>query len=155
MSDALEPIIEALQDDFTSTLTKYRKMSLHSYLTEERKWSHQKIAYIELMLITHNQFHVSGVIDIIFVFYFAHRNTATWKTLEGGMSRLPEACARTIELKGGVILCNALVQSIEQESIVKIGFVQPGTSGPLSYETFDAIIVTIPPPRIYMLLERP
>ena len=77
-------------------------------------------------------FYLDGIFDF----------QMTWKTIQGGMSKLPEFCAADIKKKDGAVLMNAKVKSLMQEANgVRIGYSRPN-SDQLEYESFDAVIRT-------------
>ncbi len=100
----------------------------------------------------------SGLIDTFFKSGLLNFVTkVTWKTIEGGMSKLPEMCAESIKQKNGTILLKAKVKSITQDeklNLVRVGYTQQ-TSRDLTYEMFDKVILAIPPPDIRVIPERP
>ena len=158
MNEALSPVIEALEKDFEAALKKYSDMSVYNYLSMEMGWNSHKINSVEIMGGDSHSFQY-GVIDLIFNVGVYYRELS-WKSISGGMSKLPELCAEVIEMKGGEILLNASVESIvhpEDKSLVRVGYIDPKhpTSQSLLYETFDAVIMTLPPPNIHMIPERP
>ena len=81
---------------------------------------------------------------------------SSWKTIVGGMS---EMCARVLAMENVDIKLNSKIEVIAQhndEASVEIGFKDnQGSSSNLVYETFDAIILAIPPPHIRMIPQRP
>ena len=105
LNDALSPVIEALENDFEAALKKYSDMSVYSYLSMEMGWCSQKINSVEVMGGDSHSFQY-GVIDLIFNLG-VHYRELPWKSISGGMSKLPELCAEVIEMKGGEILLNA------------------------------------------------
>ena len=156
---ALLPVIKALENDFEAALKKYGHMSLHSYLSSEVGWNIHKINYIEEMSGPTNAYQ-AGLVDILFYNMLVFDKISSWKTIAGGMSKLPELCAKVIEMKGGEIVLNASVESIvhsEDKNLVRVGYVDPNQPRPkdLLYETFDSVIMTLPPPYIRLMPERP
>ena len=155
---ALLPVVKALENDFEAALKKYGHMSLHSYLSTEAGWNIHKINYIEEMSGPTNVYQ-AGLVDILF-YMLVFDEVSSWKTIAGGMSKLPELCAKVIEMKGGEIVLNASVESIvyaEDKNLVRVGCVDPyqPRSKDLLYETFDSVIMTLPPPYIRLMPERP
>ena len=153
--DALTPVVEALEADFDAALKKYCRISLFDYLSKDLGWSRQKIQYVEAIAgVDSNEFRFDLIFEL--VMRRSGLDTATWKTIEGGMSKLPEHCARVLAGSGNVsILLNSKVEAIK---LSENGFTQVGYRGAdesLICESFDAIILAIPPPHIRTILERP
>ena len=150
-SRAMKSVAEALETDFESTLKRFKNMSVQSYLQNEMGWSSQKINYVEVMLMQSNLFD-RGLLEQFFCIPFF---PVTWKTIAGGMSKLPEMCAQSIKKRDGEILLNTKVESIIQsDQRVGIGYSQ-SESNDYIYEEFDAIIMAIPLPCIRLIRERP
>ena len=57
-----------------------------------------------------NKTHTGLMQFMPFLFLFSSVNTS--KTIDGGMSKLPEQCAKLVEHEGGVILLKHKVQSL-------------------------------------------
>lgn len=75
----------------------------------------------------------------------------TWKTIDNGMCRLPEAAAKLFGEEK--ITLQASVQSIEHERRrVRVGYVKSGT---MHYEVFDAVLLAIPASAVHMIPEKP
>ena len=152
--DALIPIANAMEENFEAALKRYGNISLHDYLSKELSWSSEKMKYVEVMCCQTNDFR-RGLLEIFFfdgIFNFQ----LTWKTIQGGMSKLPELCAEDIRQKHGKIIYNATVESLAhlEDGTIRIGYPKPD-SKELEYETFDAVILAIPPPFIRMIPKRP
>ncbi len=154
--DALAKVAHALEADFESALLKYSHMTVHDYLSKELGWSHQQINCVEVMHRQTNDFKI-GLIDMFFkggLLSFATK--LTWKTVEGGMSKLPSLCAEAIK-KNGTVLLGAKVKSItydEKLNLVRVGYTQPASKDH-TFEVFDKVILAIPPPCIRAIPERP
>ena len=154
LQDALAPVLEDLKKDFDSALEKYSQVSFYDYLSKHLGWNRQMINYIEIMSGATNEFR-RGLIDELFCLRMFD-NVSSWKTIEGGMSKLPDLCARVLAKKNVPILLNSKVESITQQddrSSVRVGYTSSGSK--LIYESFDAIILAIPPPCIRMIPEKP
>ena len=155
LHDALTPVVEALEADFDAALKKYCSISLFDYLSKELSWSRQKIQYVEAIAGATSHDFRCGLIFCLML-RRSGLDTATWKTIEGGMSKLPDSCARVLAGSGNVtILLNSKVEAIKQskDGSTQVGY--RGAEGSLIYESFDAIILAIPSPHIRMILERP
>ena len=151
-SDAMKTVGDALAENFEEALKKYGSISVRDYFSNELGWSDEKINYVEVMCCQTNDFQV-GLLDM---FYFdgIFNFQMTWKTIQGGMSKLPRLCAADIKKKDGAVLTNAKVKSLMQEANgVRIGYSQPNCER-LEYESFDAVIMTTSPWSIHMMPER-
>lgn len=162
LADALQPVINAMSINFKSTMEKYSNTSLHTYLLKEAGWTEERINYFEVMDL-HTNSSQSSLLDILFSFYICFQipgQSMSWKTIEGGMSRLPELCAEAITQSGGKILLNSKVESMlhpDENGSVQLGYMDltMRASNVLTYESFDAVIMATPPSCIRMMLERP
>lgn len=160
---ALDKVLLDLNDNFEDAMIKYKHMSLHQYLVEEAGWTEERINYYEVMCWMTNISH-SGLIDLLLNFLIRFHGNSTWKTIEGGMSALPELCAKVVCHQGGTVLLNAKVESMAhingESSTVRLGFkdsskISSNISSELTYENFDAVIMATPTSCIRMMKERP
>ena len=157
LHDALLPVIEELKNDFNKALKKYCKYSVFDYLSKNLSWSFAKIKYIEIMSGSTNEFR-RGLVDEIFCLWMLN-DVPSWKTIVGGMSKLPEMCANALRMKNIEIKLNSKIEAIIQsndQGPVQVGY-RDGEKNvkDLIYESFDAIILAIPPPHIRMIPQRP
>ena len=156
--ESLEPVLSDLSNDFEEALHKYKHVSLHQYLMETAGWTEERINYYEMMCWTTNISHAS-LIDLLLNFLLRFQSKTAWKAIEGGMSKLPEACAQVVTDNGGAILLNSKVESIAYDSetdTTTLGYwTTSETSSELVYETFDAVIMAAPVPCIRTLKKRP
>ena len=158
LKNAIAPVVEELNSDFEAALKKYNYISFHDYLSKLLGWSNQKITYAEVMSgAGTNQFQ-RGLIDEIFC-QRMYDDISSWKAIKGGMSRLPESCAKALIKKNASVLLNSKVEAIIQhagESSEQVGYSSNlKESKELVYESFDAIILAIPPSRVRMISKRP
>ena len=158
LCSTLKPVIRALKADFEEAMVTYNKMSLHQYLINEAGWSEERINYFEVMCGMTNISH-AGLIDLLFIIVIQFYDVSTWKTIEGGMSALPELCAKIIRNKGGEIVLKSTVESISysnDSTAVILGFRDLSKqSSELTHESYDAVIMATPSPCIRMMKERP
>jgi monoamine oxidase len=155
LNEALTPVVEELKADFENSIKKYSKYSVYEYLSKELGWNVDKIRYVEAMSGSTNEFR-RGLMDEVF-FIRMFDNVSSWKTIVGGMSRLPDLCAKVLAMESIDIKLNSKIEAIVQQSdgeSVRIGY-KDNHSKDLIYESFDAIILAIPSPHIRMMLERP
>ena len=153
---ALAPVVDCLTADFEAALIKYQNLSAYDYLHKELGWDHQKINYVETMTALTHEFHI-GIINFIFLQGIIFlENVSSWKTIQGGLSRLPEMCASAVTKKSGKILVGSKVESIsELGEEVQIGYTSQSAHEELTYDVFDAVIMTIPPPCVHTIPQRP
>ena len=158
LCSTLKPVLRDLNADFEEAMVKYNKMSLHQYLINEAGWSEERINYFEVMYGMTNISH-AGLIDMLFTIVIQFCDVSTWKTIEGGMSALPELCAKIIQNKGGEIILKSKVESISysnDSTAVILGFKDCSKkSSQLTHESYDAVIMATPSPCIRMMKERP
>jgi len=155
---ALKSVLSDLSNNFEEALHTYKHMSLHQYLTETAGWTKERINYYEMMCWTTNISH-AGLIDLLLNFLLRFQIHTSWKAIEGGMSKLPEACAQVVVDNGGTILLNSKVESITydcESDAVTLGYrTASETSSELVYETFDAVVMAAPISCIRTLKKRP
>ncbi len=150
--DALKRVSDDLDHSFDKAFEKYKTMSFRSYVSKELGWNFHKINYVEVMCTQSNMFD-HGLLEMVFWISDYKR---TWKTIKGGMSKLPDLCFELVKQKKGKICFNARVESLSQmDSTVVIGYSNPKYSVDLSYEEFDAMILAIPLPFVRMITKRP
>jgi monoamine oxidase len=155
LNEALTPVVEELKVDFENSMKRYSKYSVHEYLSKELRWNFEKIKYVEVMSGSTNEFR-RGLVDEIFCLRMFD-GVPSWKTIVGGMSKLPHLCAKALAMKSIDIKLNSKIEAIVQQSdgeSVQIGY-KDNHSKDIMYELFDAIILAIPPPHIRMIPERP
>ena len=150
--DALTPVVAAFEADFNTALNRYGHITLFDYLSREEGWSQQKIRYVEAMVGHTNEFRRELVFEVLSLRRFG--DIASWQTIDGGMSLLPEYCARALRINDVNILLNSKVEAIKQDKWCHIGY-RSSDAKDLIYESFDAIILAIPPPHIRKIPERP
>ena len=153
LARALKGIDEAFGKNFEAALMKYGNMSSFDYFCRELGWSFEKISYVETMCATSNMFYYD-----LLVLFFNDRLFGlqpTWKSIKGGIAKLPRKCAEKMLRSKGAIQLDAKVKSISQsDKAVTIGYSQL-ESADLSYEEFDAVIMAISYPYIRLIPDRP
>ena len=151
LQDAINPVIEELRQDFETALKKYDCMTLHYYLSQVLGWSEAKINYVEVMSSQTNEFRNGLVDQAILNSDFTGQVVPSWKTIDNGMCRLPEALATDIGKEN--ILLEAPVDSVAYiGDQVEIGYTHLGVCGK---EVFDAVILAIPPSAARMIPNKP
>ena len=152
LQEAINPVIKELREDFESALKKYDPMTLHYYLSQVLGWSEAKINYVEVMSSQTNEFRNGLVDQAILNSDFTGQVVPSWKTIDNGMCRLPEAIAKVIGEDN--IVLEARVNSVENlpNDQVEIGYNRSGDS---KKEQFDAVILAIPPSAARMIPKKP
>ena len=153
LQEAINPVIEELRDDFAFALKKYDSMTLHYYLSKELLWTEEKINFVESMSSQTNELRNGLVDQAILNSDFSGQVVTKWRTIRDGMCRLPEAMEKVIG-KDDVVL-QAPVESLKdlESGGVEVGYAQPNQN--LVKETFDAVIVALPPSAARMIPTKP
>ena len=152
LQDAIDPVVKELQANFPEALKKYDPMSLHYYLSQVLHWPDAKINYVEVMSSQTNEFR-NGLVDQAILNSDFTGQVVNWKTIDNGMSRLPEACAENIGMNN--IELQAPVQSLKHidHGRVEVGYGKLGEK--LTCEDFDAVILALPPSSTRMITNKP
>ena len=153
LHDAIYPVAKELLHDFPTALKKYDCMTLYYYLLNNRGWSHEKINFVEVMLSQTNDFYL-GLIDQVFHNSdFTGQIITELKTIDQGMSRLPEAMAKVIGEEN--IIYNAPIQSLKyiDRDRVEVGYSESHQK--VGLENFDAVILALPPNSVRMIPNKP
>lgn len=152
LQDAIDPVIKALKTDLVAALKKYDPMTLHYYLSQELGWTEAKINYVEVMSSQTNEFRNGLVDQAILNSDFSGQVVTNWKTINHGMSRLPEAMAKVIGKEN--IVLQAPVQAIVnlEDGRIRVGYDKADSS---HTEVFDAVILALPPSAVRMIPEKP
>jgi hypothetical protein len=140
LNEALTPVVEELKVDFKNSMKRYSKYSVYEYLSKELGWNFEKIRYVEVMSGSTNEFR-RGLVDEIFCLRMFD-GVPSWKTIVGGMSKLPHLCAKALAIKSIDIKLNSKIEAIVQQSdreSVQIGYKDNHSKD----ESFDAIILAI------------
>ena len=151
---ALEPVIKKMHKNFDKAVKKYDKMTLHYYLSHELGWPEEKINYVEVMTSQTNEFQTGLIEQAMQQSYFIDLDDqpTEWKTIDGGLSRLPEAAAKFMGEEN--IVRHAPISAIAYlaDGRVTVGYTKSGTA---HEETFDAVILALPPSSVRMIPKRP
>lgn len=146
LDEVLQPFFDLLEENFElgfAKIVKYDNYSLYTYLTEIAGWSMEKVNYVEVMNSATNQFQSSFTEMVIESMDFSG---AKWSTIANGMDRLPLACASLIGADS--ISMNTPVTQIEnlQDGRVAVHYGELG-----EFDTFDSVILAIPPAALRMI----
>lgn len=156
LQDAIDPVRKELFQNFDEALKKYDCKTLYYYLYKDLLWSDAKINYVEVMTSQTNEFQ-EGLVDQAILDADFIGGPPSWKTINHGMSRLPEAAAMVVG-----------EDNIHKNSrVVKIAYQDDGRIS-LEYESFDsekkichreeifdAVILAVPPSSIRMFHSKP
>ena len=151
---ALEPVLKKLHKDFDKALKRYDSMTLNYYLSQELGWTDDRINYVEVMTSQTNEFQSGLIEQAILNSYFigTEDETTEWKTIDGGMSRLPEAAARLFGEENIVLHANITSVHYITKELVTLGYSKAGYD---HEEMFDAVILALPPSSVHMIPNRP
>jgi monoamine oxidase len=147
---AIQAFIDLLEKDFDQgwkLLLRLDKVPFRSYL-EALGWPQSVIDFTETMCSQTNQFALSFSELIMQNLDF---DTKQWFTLDEGMDRLPQALAGVVGIEN--ITFGARVQKIE-ETGDGVTICADTPKGRIE-QTFDKVILAIPPSALKMIPERP
>lgn len=162
MDEVMKPLLKQFQDmGYEKFFEKYDHMSFRYYLGNcaNPTWYPEKINYVETMTSGTNAFTYGLVESLI---EYEDFNSAPnkemcggWKTIDNGMSRLPEACAAFIGREN--ITMGAIVYKIHEEGDQVV--VTYSTNGNVpskspKLEKFDKVLIAIPNP-VLRMIDRP
>ena len=125
-------------------------MTVYYYLSKILGWPEAKINFVEVMLSQTNEFRYGLIEEAILDADFLCEAVTEWKTIESGMSRLPEAMAKVIGERN-----IALQTPVESLAYLEDGRVEVGYGQKPTCETFDAVILALPPSAIHMIPNKP
>lgn len=153
LQDAIDPIVDALKTDFDAALALYDNMTLQYYLLTQLGWTQEKINYVEVMSSQTNEFRTGLVDQAILNSDFTGEVVNQWYTIENGMYRLTEAMSQVIGSEN--IVLQAPVESLQnlEGGGVSVGYLQSDNT--MAYETFDAVILALPPSAVRMIPTKP
>ena len=160
LHDAIEPVRQELQKDFPAALKKYDSKSLFYYLYNDLGWSDAKINYVEVMTSQTNEFQ-EGLVDqaILDADFIGPGGPASWKTINHGMSRLPEAVAMEVGEDNIHKLSKIVSIAYLKDGRIQLKYEKFKTSekkeSTSHQETFDAVILAVPPNSVQMLGSKP
>jgi hypothetical protein len=153
MLEAVSPLLQKLDgnfiDGFNEICQEFDHYSFRFYLTSVLGWPTEVVDFIETVTSQTNQFSLS-VTEI--VMEYIDFSTKEWSTIAHGMSRLPLAMAHLVGYKN--ITLNARVTGIRSRDDGKVTVSISGQDDVVDV-TFDKVIMTIPPPALRMITNRP
>ncbi|THH17750.1 hypothetical protein EW146_g3125 [Bondarzewia mesenterica] len=151
LMEVLQPFIENLERDFDRgfhELLEFDSFSFRDYLKSIAHWDDRVIDFVETVCSQTNQYSLSCVEIVMQHLDFM---TQEWFTIHDGMDRLPQAMARIIGLDK--ITFGARVTGIH-EGERGVDLIAEGYNGGL-HESFDKVILAIPPAALKMIGNRP
>jgi monoamine oxidase len=151
--DAISPVAKELLHDVPTALKKYDCMTLHHYLSTKCSWSDEKINYVEVMFSQTNDFFLGLIDQVLHTSSFTGEVAIEMKTIDQGMSRLPEAMAKVIGEEN--IIYNAPIQSLKYLNGGRVEIGYSTSDQKVRLETFDAVILALPPNSIRMIPNKP
>ena len=143
--EALKPVLLELKFSFDDAVAKCEGVSLQQYLKDEAGWDDEKILYYEAILSLTNA-NRYGITDAATIFGIIFSSDLQWSTIDGGMSKLPEECAKAVCRLGGDITLNSKVDSADyntENNSVKLG-IKKQSSKCINFETFNSVIFVTP-----------
>lgn len=157
--DSIEGFLKLLNQDFDAgwdVLMRYDKVSFRTYLLDFYGGDQTVVDFIETMCSQTNQFALSFPELVIQNLDFDAESAGTtekteWRMIDQGMDNFPQALAEQVGLDN--ITFSARVTKIE-ESGGKVT-VYADTPGGKVNQTFDKVILAIPPSALRMIPERP
>ena len=154
MLEAVTPLLQKLEGNFVAGFNQicqeFDNYSFRFYLSFVLGWPNDVIDFVETVTSQTNQFSLS-VTEI--VMEYIDFSTKEWSTIACGMSRLPLAMAHLVGYKN--ITLNARVAGIRNESDGRVTVSVFNGCGGVIEETFDRLIMAIPPPALRMIADRP
>ena len=146
LDDAFKPLIDLLEKNFDEGFAKiveYDDYSFRAYLAQVLKWPEERINYVEVMSSQTNQFQNSFTELLIENMDFTQ---ASWKTIKGGMDRLPQALARLFGAQN--ITLGARVTAVAE---APGGGVSVSWDGGAEPAKFDKVLMALPPAALRMI----
>jgi monoamine oxidase len=154
MLQAVSPLLQKLESNFVEGFNQicqeFDNFSFRFYLSFILSWPNEVIDFVETVTSQTNQFSLS-VTEI--VMEYIDFSTKKWSTIANGMSRLPLAMAHLVGYKN--ITLNARVSGIRNESDGRVTVSVLNGCGGVVEDTFDKLIMAIPPPALRMIADRP
>ncbi|KAI0320036.1 hypothetical protein OF83DRAFT_1169691 [Amylostereum chailletii] len=153
MLSAIGPFLAELKENFQAAfnriVAKYDSYSFRYYCSSVMGWPETVIDFVETVTSQTNQFALSVTELVMQNMDF---DETDWKTIDKGMSRLPQAMAWLVGHNN--ITFGARVTGIEEEEDGRTTIVASGYNGTVKAK-FDRVIVAIPPAALKMIVDRP
>ncbi|KAI9741298.1 MAG: hypothetical protein M1834_003015 [Cirrosporium novae-zelandiae] len=153
MREAIGPLVEDLQKDFQKGFDKMVKefdnYTFRYYCSLVMNWPDEVIDFVETVTSQTNQFTLSVPELVMQNMDFDEKE---WMTVDGGMSRLPQAMAYLVGYNN--ITFGARVTAIEAMDSGEVRITASGYNGSIS-ANFDRVILAVPPAALRMIGDRP
>lgn len=157
LQQAVGPLIERLinandfEAAFRTIVEQFDAFTFRHYCSSVMGWSDSLIDFVETLTSQTNQFNLSVPELVMQSLDFGVQD---WKTIQGGMSRLPEAMAHLVGLEN--ITYGARVTGIKRWGVRghKATITATGYNGTLEV-AFDRVVLAIPPAALRMIADRP
>ncbi|KAI1081315.1 hypothetical protein F5B20DRAFT_569735 [Whalleya microplaca] len=150
---AIGQFIDDLKQDFDAAfkdiVEKFDNYTFRYYCTSVMGWPHQVIDFVETVTSQTNQFTLSVPELVMQNMDF---DETDWKTIDRGMSNLPQAMAHLIGYSN--ITFGARVTGLEETEDNRVRITASGYNGSVS-ATFDRVVLAIPPAALRMIANRP
>ncbi|KAI2616751.1 hypothetical protein GGR54DRAFT_608786 [Hypoxylon sp. NC1633] len=153
LGEAIGEFIQALKVDFNAAfediVDKFDHYTFRYYCSSVRSWPEEVIDFVETVTSQTNQFTLSVPELVMQNMDF---NETDWKTIDKGMSRLPQAMAHLVGYAN--ITFGVRVTGLEVTEDGKVRIDGLGYNGLVS-EKFDRVVLAIPPAALRMITNRP
>ncbi|OTA99929.1 hypothetical protein M426DRAFT_15985 [Hypoxylon sp. CI-4A] len=153
LTQAIGGCISSLKDNFDQgfkdIVEMYDNFTFRFYCTAVMNWPSEVVDFVETVTSQTNQFSLS-VPEL--VMQHMDFGETSWKTIDEGMSRLPQAMAHLIGLAN--ITFGARVVGLENIDDHHVRVTTSGYNGLLT-ATFDRVVLAIPPAALRMIADRP
>lgn len=137
------------EEEFRSIIRELDNYSFRAYLIDVMQYPTSVIDFMETVLSQTNQFALSVPELIMQNLDFGEQK---WKTIDKGMSRLPEAMAALVGYDN--ITYGARVNSLALNKDGRVTVIATGYNGQLEVQ-FDKVVLAVPPAALKMLMARP
>ncbi|KAI0382364.1 hypothetical protein F5Y04DRAFT_288069 [Hypomontagnella monticulosa] len=153
LGEAIGGFIAGLKEDFNKTfesiVEQFDDWTFRFYCKSVMNWPPEVIDFVETVTSQTNQFSLSVPELVMQNMDFDEMH---WKTIDGGMSRLPSAMAHLVGLRN--ITFDARVTGLENTNDGRVRIISSGHNGVLT-ATFDRVVLAIPPAALRMMIDRP
>ncbi|KAI0901554.1 hypothetical protein F4806DRAFT_490031 [Annulohypoxylon nitens] len=140
---------ENFKEAFETIVNNFDDFTFRYYCKSVMGWPDEVIDFVETVASQTNQFALSVPELVMQNMDFDEK---VWKTIDGGMSRLPQAMARLVGLSN--ITFGARVTGLKKNEDGRVCIITSGYNGDLS-ATFDRVVLAIPPAALRMITDRP
>jgi len=153
MKEAIGPLIDKLKEDFEKgfkeIVDKFDNFSFRYYCSSVMGWPDAVTDFVETVTSQTNQFTLSVPELVMQSMDF---DITEWRTIDKGMSRLPQAMAYLVGYKN--ITFGARVTKIRETDDQRVSITATGYNGSIN-AIFDRVVLAIPPAALKMIVDRP